>query len=182
MPGGDVGNFMRHYAGKLGLFVRSFNQAGVDVKEPARQRHRVDVVGFDDFDGEGNFRVRVANQVLTHAIDVFVDYRIINQLNRTLEFGGQLAAQLHLFFERHKIDAVLIDVPIADVFDIRILRQLLVGFWRSFVLRQAGGNSNKRDKQRRGRDAGEIEGHILSPGGEGWWIRATFQVATNFDG
>ena len=46
----DVGNFMRHHAGHLRLFISRQNYAGVHVEEPAGQREGVDVVRVNDFD------------------------------------------------------------------------------------------------------------------------------------
>ncbi len=35
----------------------------------------IDLVGVDDFDGEGHFRIRIAYDVLPHAVDILGDHR-----------------------------------------------------------------------------------------------------------
>ena len=118
----DVRNFVRHHAGQFGFVVGSENQTAVDVEESAGKRERVDFVGFDDFDREWNLRVGVPDEILADAVDVFVDRRIVDQLDLAFDFRGQLAAHRDLFFERDEVDAALVDVAISDVVDIGILR------------------------------------------------------------
>ena len=68
-------DLVRHHAGEFGFVVGRENQSAVDVEESAGQREGVDFIVIEDLDGEGHARVGVAHQVLTNAIDVFVDDR-----------------------------------------------------------------------------------------------------------
>jgi len=44
-------------------------RAAIDVEEAAGQSERVDFIGIDDLDGEGNARVGVAHEILADAIE-----------------------------------------------------------------------------------------------------------------
>ena len=79
VAGADVGDFVGHHAGQFRLFLRAQNQSAVDVEKAAGQREGVHFVGINHLDGEGNFRIGVADQILPNAIHVFGDDWIVDQ-------------------------------------------------------------------------------------------------------
>src|SRR5262249_17285688 len=48
----DVRDLMRHNTGQFRFIVRSQNQTGVDVEEPAGESECIDLLGFNDLDRE----------------------------------------------------------------------------------------------------------------------------------
>ncbi len=117
MARGHVRNFVRHHASKLRLFLRAQDQAAVDVEKSARQREGVDFVGVDDFDGEGNARIRIAHQVLSHAIHVLGDNGIVDQLRRALHFLRESLAERDLALQRIEVNTFA-DAAIANGFHV----------------------------------------------------------------
>src|SRR5205085_7880954 len=83
-----------------GFVVCIQNQAFVHIEEAAGQSERVDLVGVNDLDGEGNFGVRVKHYVLAYAIDVLCDYRVVNEFSLTINLCGKLSSQGYLSFKR----------------------------------------------------------------------------------
>src|SRR5262249_22578085 len=69
-----------------------------------------------DLDGERNLRIRVANQVLSDAVDVFRNHRIVNQLYLSFDLLGELPAHRHLFLDAIPVahTAAASHVAIAD--------------------------------------------------------------------
>jgi len=119
-----VPDFMRHHAGQLRFIVRLQNQPGVYEEESPGQCERVHFFAIDHLDGERNLGVGVPHQVLTHAVYVFGDYRIVDDLGLAFHLGRQLLAQRNLFFERVEVDT-LADVPISNLIGVffRILSE-----------------------------------------------------------
>src|SRR5262249_57666808 len=60
---GNVSDLMRHNAGQFRFVVRSQNQTGVDVEEPAGESECIDLIGVYDFDREWNLRIRVPDEI-----------------------------------------------------------------------------------------------------------------------
>ena len=133
MPGGNVGDFMRHDCGQLGFIIGREDQAAVHIEETAGQGECVDLIRLDDLDRERNLRIRVSNEVLADAVDILVDGRIFNKLHLALDFRSELASHLNFFLQREEIQTALVDVPVTDVLHIGILLfAFLLGF--GFVL------------------------------------------------
>ncbi len=126
---------MRHHAGQLGFIVRFQNESGVHKEESARQCEGIHFFAVDDLDGERNLGIGIPHQVLTYAIDVLGNHRVIDDFSLTLYFRGQLLAQGNLFFERVEVDLTA-DVPIAD----------LIGVFLR-VLCEHAARRNQRQKQ-----------------------------------
>jgi len=99
VTGGNVRNFVGHDAGQLGFFLRAQDQAAVDVEKASGKRECVDFIGVDHFDGEGNFCIGVADQVLPHAVHVFSDDRVIDQFGRAFDFLRESFAEGNFLFE-----------------------------------------------------------------------------------
>src|SRR5262249_20578643 len=85
-------------------------------------------------DGERYLRVRIPDNVLTDAIDIFIDRRIVDQLHLALDLGSQLATHRNLFVERVEVDAALVDIPRSDIVYVRILGLLPLALVRVFIL------------------------------------------------
>ena len=105
---------MRHHAGQFGFGIGLQDQAGVHEEESAGQREGVHFFGIEHLDGERNLGVGVADQVLAHAVDVFGDDRIVDDLGLALHFLRQLLAERDLLLERVEVHA-LADIAIADL-------------------------------------------------------------------
>ena len=89
VPGRNVRNFVRHHACEFSLVISGQQQTLVDVKETTRQCKRIDFVRVDDFDRERHLRVGVQNDVLTHAIYVLGDHRVVDKLRLAIDFRRQ---------------------------------------------------------------------------------------------
>ena len=75
VPRRNVRDLMRHNAGQFRFIVRSQNQAGVDVEEPAGESKCIDFIGFNDLDRENGtfvseFRTRFCPTRLTYSLIV----------------------------------------------------------------------------------------------------------------
>src|ERR1035441_8774328 len=81
-------------------FTYSTRYAGVDVKEAARQRHGVDLVGIDHLDGERHLTVGVLHDVLAHPVHVLHHHRIGHQVRRLLNLHRVLLAHADLAVDR----------------------------------------------------------------------------------
>ena len=79
MTRGDVRNFVSHNAGELGLFGGAKDQAAINIEKSAGKSEGVDLIGVDDFDGEGNTGVGIADEILADAVDVFDDDGVIDE-------------------------------------------------------------------------------------------------------
>src|SRR5262249_2235333 len=123
----NVGNFVSHDAGQFILLVGGHNETGIDVKETARQSKCIDLVGIHNLDCKRNFRVGISNQILSDSIHVFSDDRIVEQLDLTFHFGGELSSKLYFLVNRCEVDAALVDIASPDIVNVGILpRRLLV--------------------------------------------------------
>ena len=70
---GNVSDFVRHHAREFGFVVGGENQTFINVEKSAGQGEGIHFVAVNNFNSEGNFRVRVQHDVLTYAVDVFGD-------------------------------------------------------------------------------------------------------------
>ena len=89
---GHVRDFVRHHARQLGFAIRLQDQARVHEEEPAGQRESVHFFGIDHLDGERNFGVGIAHQVLSNPVYVLGDDRVVDDFGLALDFLGQLLA------------------------------------------------------------------------------------------
>ena len=71
---------MRHDSGELGFLVSSEDQARIHVKEATWQSEGVDVVRVNNLDRKRHLRIGITNYVLSQAIDVLGNNRIIDDL------------------------------------------------------------------------------------------------------
>ena len=92
-------DFVRHDSGELGFIVSGEDEAGIHIKESTGKREGIDLVRFDNLDGEGNLRIRVANDVLSDAIDVFADRGVVEQFDLPLDFCSELPAHPDFLLE-----------------------------------------------------------------------------------
>ena len=99
VAGRDVRNFVRHDSGELGFIVSRENEAGIHIKESTGKREGIDLIGFHDFYSEGDLRIRVANDVLSDAIDVFADRGVVEQFDLPLDFRSELPAHPDFLLE-----------------------------------------------------------------------------------
>ena len=116
---------MGHDSGEFRFIVRREDQTAVDVEKAARKSERVDFVRIDDLDRKWNLRIGIADDVLGNTVDVLIDGGIVEQPLLLLDLPGKVPAQSDFPVERNEIDAALIDIARADVFDIGVLRLLL---------------------------------------------------------
>ncbi len=114
---GDVGDFVGHDAGEFRLFIGAKNQAAVDVEKSARKREGVDFVGVNDLDGEGNFCVGIAHEILADAIDVFGDDGVVDKFGGAFDFLGELLAETDFVFDGVEINT-LTDAAVANGLDV----------------------------------------------------------------
>ena len=99
VPRGHVRDLVRHHARQFRFGIGAQDQSAIHVEKSARQRERIHHIGIDHLDREGNLRVRIAHQVLPHAVHVFGHDRIVDQLRRALHFLRQALAQRDLALE-----------------------------------------------------------------------------------
>jgi len=99
VPRGYVRDLMRHHSRQLGFIVGLENQAGVYKEKPAGQGEGVDLLGIQHLDRERYLGVGVAHQVLAEAVDVFGNYRIVDDLSLPLDLLRQLLSDRYLLFE-----------------------------------------------------------------------------------
>ncbi len=134
MSGRDVRDLVCHHAGQLGFFVGRQNQPGIYVEESTRQSERIHFVGIDDLDGERYLGVGIPYQVLSDAVDVLRDHRILHHLYARLDLLGVLLAHANLGLQRIPVaHATAADLAVADgihvilaavVFDLTVVRLL----------------------------------------------------------
>ena len=132
VPGGNMGDFVGHHARQLGLAAGQLDQARIDIEIPTWQGKRVDFVAVNDLDRKRHASVGVANQILSHSVDVLGDDRVVNDLRVAFNLGRQLFAERDFLFDRIEVDA-LTDVPFADRLDV------FLGLLRLFLLDFAEG-------------------------------------------
>ena len=85
-------DFVGHHSGKLRFFVGVHDQAAIHVEKSAGKRERIDLIRVDHLDRERNLGVRIAHQVLAHAIHVFSNHRVGDELCGTVSFLCELLA------------------------------------------------------------------------------------------
>src|SRR5260370_28644667 len=117
MPRGHVRYFVGHDTRQLRLFLSAKNQPAIYVKESARQRERIDLVGIDHLDRERHPRIRIAHEILSDAVYVLSDDRIVDNLRRALDLLRQLLTERNFLFQRVEV-GTLTHLPIADGLDI----------------------------------------------------------------
>src|SRR5271163_5024664 len=115
----NVRNLMRHHARQFSLFIGRQNQAGVYIEKATGQRERVHFIGIDDLDGKRNLGIGIAHQILSDAVHVFRDHRVLHQLHRALDLHGVLFAHSDFGFERIPVaQTAAANLAIADGVDI----------------------------------------------------------------
>ncbi len=130
-----MGDLMGHHARQFGLVISGQDQPGVDVEESSGKGHGVDFVGVHDLDGEGDFGVRVANQVLANTVDVLVDYRVLDHLQVPLNLLRVGPSDLDVGFDRVQVKAAYLAV--ADGIYI-LLAAIVLGFSGLRLVRLGG--------------------------------------------
>src|ERR1035437_1175792 len=120
VPGGDVGNLVGHDAGEFGFRFGLEDEARVDEEESAGKGEGVDFLGIQDLDGERHFGVRVADEILPDAVDVFGDDGVVNDLGLALHFLRQLLAECDFLFQGVEVQTFA-DVAVADFLGIFLL-------------------------------------------------------------
>ena len=114
---------MRHHARQFRFLVRMQDQAAIHVEESARQRERVHHVRIDHLDRERHARVRIAHQILPHAVHVFVHHGVVDELRALIDFLRELLAERDLVLERVEVQS-LAHVAVADGVDVRFAARL----------------------------------------------------------
>jgi len=148
MPRGDVGDFVRHHASNLGFAFGGQQQPAVDVKKPARQRKSIYILRLYDFYGERYLCVRIEGDILTDAIYIFGDYGVGDQFGLSVNLCGELPSEIGLLFQRVKIDAAFVNIPLADHQGIfLVLERLLFIFLISAKRSSRTGQHHKSDRQ-----------------------------------
>ena len=145
MARGHVRDLVRHHARQFGFAIRLQDQARVHEEEPAGQSESVHLFGIDHLDGERNFGVGIAHQVLADPVDVLGDDRVVDDLGLALHFLRQPLAEGDFLLQRPEIDAFA-DVPIADFVGIFLsCRRAKETVWqRVRTARKATGTAKKR--------------------------------------
>ena len=93
-----MGNLVRHHARQLRFALGLQNQPRIHEKESSREVNAFALLGVQDLDRERDLRVRVQDDVLADAVDVFGDDRVGDELRLPVYLGGELASERHLFF------------------------------------------------------------------------------------
>ena len=147
VPRGDVGDFMGHDAGEFRLAFRAQEEAGVDEEKTARQRERVHFTAVDQLDREGHLGVGVPHQILPHAIDVFGDHRVIDDLRVAFHVLRQRLAESDLLLERVEVHS-LADLAVADRVNVffLVLRLALLGLFRLGRSDQTQGENQRQNQ------------------------------------
>src|SRR5260370_27852510 len=117
MPRGHVRYFVGHDSRQFRLLLRAKNQPAIYVKESTWQRKRIDLVGIDHLDRKRHPRIRIAHEVLTDAVYVLRDDRVVDKLRRPLDVLRQLLAKRNFLFQRIEVGAPT-HLSIADRLDI----------------------------------------------------------------
>src|SRR5207302_1759819 len=117
-----MADFVGHDGGELGLVIGRQNQSAVDVEKASGKAVGAgNVSRVDDFDGERNFGVGVANDLLSEAVDVVIDRLVVDDLGGTIKAGGEVAAQFEFPLSGIEIETMP-DAALADVGNIVLAR------------------------------------------------------------
>jgi len=117
VPCGDVRNFVGHDAGEFRFRVGLQHEARVDEEESAGKREGVDFFGIQHLDGKRHFGIRVPDEILPHAVDVFGDDWVVDDLGLALHFLRQLLAECDFLLQGVEVDT-LADVAVTDFFGV----------------------------------------------------------------
>src|SRR5260370_28203594 len=117
MPRGHGRYFVGHDTRELRLFLRAKNQPAIHVKESSRQREGIDLVGIDHLDREWYSRIRIAHEILSDAIYIFRDDRVVDKLGRALDLLRQLLTECNFLLQRVEV-RTLAHLPVPDRLDI----------------------------------------------------------------
>ncbi len=152
MARSDVRNLVCHHSRQFRFVVSRQNQPGIHKEEAARKSKRVHLVRVDDLNGEGDLRVGIAHDVLSHSVHVFRDHRIGDYLRRLLDLLGILLAHRDLLVEVVPVAdaASASDVAIADGIEIANAAVVIVGIGIPIGCRR-GGWVRPNGKRSRGR-------------------------------
>src|ERR1700756_4536908 len=117
MPCSHVRYFMGHDPPQLRLLLGAKNQPAIHIKESSRQREGIDLVGIDHLDREWYSRVRIAHEILSDAIYIFRDDRVVDELGRALDLLRQLLTECNFLFQRVEV-RTFSHLPVPDRLDI----------------------------------------------------------------
>src|SRR3954469_9263037 len=95
MAGRNVRDLMGHNTSDLGFVVSREDQAFIYKKESAGQRECVDLIAIDYLDREWDLCVRMQNNVLANAINVFGYQWIVDHFRLLPYFECKLPTDLH---------------------------------------------------------------------------------------
>ena len=137
MASRHVGNLVSQRAGKLVLVASQFDEPGVDEHVPARKGKRIHLLAIDHAKCERHFGVRVARQILPHAVDIFGENGIVVNLRFARHFVGQLFAPRHFLVDGIEVET-LADIAVADLAGIVLLVLPIGG-------RCPGGQGDRQD-------------------------------------
>ena len=99
MAGADVRNLVRHHAGQFRFVVGGKYQARVHKEEAAGKRKRIDLIGVDDLDNERDLGIGVTNKVLSDAVHILGNHRVLHHLSRAVYLLGETSSQRNLLFD-----------------------------------------------------------------------------------
>ena len=100
---GDVGGFMSEYAGKLALRLCDQDQAAVDADVAPWAGEGVDLrILHHEIGKTVGLRIGACHQAVTEILDIFLDLRIIDDLDRTAYVTHELFTQALFFLGRHQ--------------------------------------------------------------------------------
>src|SRR5579875_317727 len=147
MPCCHVSYFVRHYAGEFRFRIGLQDEPGLDKEEAARQCKGIYRWILNHLDGEGNLRVRIADQVLADTINVFGDNRVVDHLRLPLDLLCKLLAERNLFFKGVEVDLAA-NVPVAN--RVRIFFLIIMGKSREW-----NGQEERKSKTYGGSKGGQ---------------------------
>ena len=130
----NVRDLVGHHSGHFRFFVGAQDQPAIYVEKSAGQCERVHLIGIDHLDRERHLGVRVAHQVLAHAVHIFGDYRIIDKLRGAVHFLRELFAQRNLVLQGIKIRTVA-DLAVSNCVHVRFASR----FRRGLLHARRGG-------------------------------------------
>src|SRR5690349_2494385 len=104
VAGGNVGDLMGHHGGEFGFIIGGENQCAVHVEKSAGKAVGAgNIAGVDDLDGEGNFGVGIADDLLSEAVDVGVHGIVVDHLGGAIETRRDIAAEFELALYRVQV-------------------------------------------------------------------------------
>src|SRR5262249_35082609 len=127
MPRCDMGDLVRHDTGEFSLVISGQNQTTVDVEKTARQSEGIDFIGLDDLDCKRNSSVRVANNILTYPVYIFIDDGIFQEPLFLLNLLRKITAQCYFLIDGDKVDTAFVDIAGSNVFDVGVFSFLTFG-------------------------------------------------------